>query len=133
MPGLRGGNVHGHEGQLELRGLSGWHFQRSFSRELLGVPGRHLQLHERFVVHELLRGHLRGHTGHSHVHLMQLRTLAASGGPDVMRQVRGRPEPERHGAERVRGLQDRDLHRQECDLELFRVRSWENLGDIRRH
>ena len=109
MPGLRGGNVHGHEGQFELRGLSGWHFQRRFSSDLLGVLGRHLQLHERFVLLELLRGHLRGHPGHCHVHLLQLRALAASGGPDVMRQVRRWSEPERDGAERLRQMQTRDL------------------------
>ena len=99
MRELRGGNVCGHEGQLELRGLSGWHFQHSFSSELLSVPSRHLQLHERFVLLELLRGHLRGHPGHCHVHLLQLRALAASEGPDVMRQVRRRTQSKCDGAE----------------------------------
>ena len=69
-----------------MRGLSGWYFQRRFSRGLPDVSGRHLQLHECFVVHELLRRNLRGHTGHCHVHLLQLRALAATGGPGIMRQ-----------------------------------------------
>ena len=82
-----------------MRGLSEWYFQRRFSNKLLNVPGRHLQLHERFVVHELLRGHLRGHTGHCHVHLLQLWALAGSGGADRLRKMRDGPKPERHGAE----------------------------------
>ena len=93
-----------------MRGLSGWHFQRRlFCSELLDMPSRHLQLHKRFVLLELLRGHLRGHPGHCHVHLLQLRALAASGGPDDMRQVRRWPEPERDGAEQLRQMQTRDL------------------------
>ena len=73
--------------------------QHCGSGELQQVLGRDLQLHQRFLLHELHRGDLRGHGRGSDLHLMQLRALAASGGPDVMRKVHGGPEPERHGAE----------------------------------
>ena len=63
------------------------------------MSGGGLQRIESFLLHELHRGHLRGHSWHDDVHLMQLWTLAAAGGPDVMRQVHGGPEPERHGTE----------------------------------
>ena len=82
-----------------MLGMQRRDLQYQGSGELHRVLGRHLQLPQRFLLHELHRGDLRGHGRGSDLHRVHLWALAASGGPDGMRQVHGGPEPERHGSE----------------------------------
>ena len=82
-----------------MLGMQRRNLQHCGSGELQQVLGRDLQLHQRFLLHELHRGDLRGHGRGSDLHCVQLWALAGSGGPDRLRKVRDGPKPERHGAE----------------------------------
>ena len=68
MRGLRRGHLGKHTRQLQLLGLRCRHLQSRGGGELLILCSRHIQPHERVIVHELFAGFLHGFRGELDLH-----------------------------------------------------------------